>query len=249
MQLANLIGKTVFITGAAQRIGAVVVRILHEQGANIVLHYRSSEAPARGLQQALNQQRPNSCFIIQAELLDTTQFPVLMQQVVACTGQLDVLINNASSFFPTPVDKITEQSWHDLMGTNAKVPLFLSQSAAPYLKEKSGCIVNMVDVHGIRPLQSYSVYSMAKAALVMMTQSLARELAPEIRVNGVAPGAILWPEQEEGLTKNTEIIEQTALKRQGTPEDIARTILFLVRDAHYITGHVIPVDGGRLLNH
>lgn len=249
MQLANLAGKTVFITGASQRIGAVVVRTLHKQGANIVLHYRSSQAPAQALQKSLNDQRPNSCYILQAELLNTVELPHLMKKVVACTGRLDVLINNASSFFPTYMGDISEQNWDDLMGTNAKVPLFLSQSAAPHLKQTSGCIINMVDIHGMRPLKSHPVYSMAKAALCMLTQSLARELAPEIRVNGVAPGAILWPDQDDDPVRNLTIIEQTALKRQGTPEDIARTILFLVRDAPYITGQIIPVDGGRLLNH
>lgn len=249
MQPSTLEGKTVFITGAAQRIGAEVARTLHQVGANVIIHYRSSQVAAESLQTSLNQQREQSCFLVQGDLLELDSFHQLAEQVIAFTGRLDILINNASSFYETPIGKITTQHWDDLMGTNVKIPLFLTQALSQELVKQKGVVINMIDVHGMRPRQGFTVYSTAKAALAMLTQSLARELAPYVRVNGVAPGAILWPEQgDEGLSQQA-IIEKTALKREGSPEDIAKTILFLVRDAQYITGHILPVDGGRLLNH
>lgn len=267
--MSTLEGKTALLTGAARRIGAVVAKTLHQAGANIVIHYRSSSEAAEQLVAELNHIREHSAFLIQADLCQIDQFDTLITQVVSYTGQLDILINNASSFFPTNIGTVTESQWDDLHCSNLKAPFFLSQAATPALMNTNGCIINMVDIHGFRPLKEHSVYSAAKAGLIMLTQSLARELAPKIRVNGVAPGAILWPEEANSDYSNSTmsttvkptnsvensqeaydaLLKKTALKRQGTPEDIAKTILFLVKDAEYITGHVIPVDGGRLLNH
>ena len=242
--------KTVLITGGAKRIGAEIARLLHADGMNIVIHYRSSKGDAQLLCNQLNQLRDNSAIILQANLLQINELPVLVEKSVAHWGGLDVLINNASTFYPTPVGEITEAQWDDLMGSNLKAPLFLSQAAAPHLKHQRGCIVNIVDVHGIRPMKNHPVYCAAKAGLAMLTQSLAKELGPQVRVNGVAPGAIMWPEnnleQDEALREM--ILERTALKRQGEPKDIAAAVRFLIRDADYITGQVIPVCGGRSIN-
>ncbi len=247
--MKNLSNKVALVTGAARRIGALTVRTLHADGANVVVHYRSSSLEAEKLAAELNQLRENSCITVRGDLADIDGLPEIIATVISKMGRLDILINNASTFYPTPVGEITEKHWDDLMTSNLKAPLFLSQAAMPYLKESKGCIVNMVDVHGFRPLKNYPVYSVAKAGLLMLTQSLARELAPEIRVNGVAPGAILSPEMAMNQSDQKALLAKTALKREGTPEDIAKTILFLVRDADYITGQVIPVDGGRMLNH
>ncbi len=240
--------KVVLITGAAARIGAEICRTLHAAGMNIVIHYRNSSAQATELCESLNQQRASSAAILQADLLDTASLPTLVLQAAAIWGRLDALVNNASSFYPTPVGHITEAHWDDLMGSNLKAPIFLSQAAAPYLKQQQGCIINIVDVHGFRPMKNHPVYCAAKAGLAMLTQSLARELGPEIRVNGVAPGAIMWPESEMNAEVQASILERTALKRQGCPADIANTVRFLMMDADYITGQVIPVDGGRSTN-
>ena len=247
--MSELKGKTVLVTGAGKRIGAEIVKVLHHAGANIVIHYRSLSEGAIKLAEQLNTERDNSVTIQQADLCDIEQLPQLVEQVIKDHGRLDVLVNNASSFYPTPIGEITEQHWDDLMCSNLKGPLFLSQAATPALKKAKGCIVNIVDIHGMRPMKGYPVYSSAKAGLVMLTQSLARELGPDIRVNAVAPGAILWP--EDGMSQNSqdELLAKTALKKQGSPEDIARTVLFLVYDAAYITGQIIAVDGGRILNH
>jgi len=249
--MQNLKGKVALVTGAARRIGAATVEMLHEAGATVVIHYRASSEDAIKLSTKLNTIRDNSCLLQQAELSNIEELSKMVDEVIEQTGRLDILVNNASSFFPTPVGEITEMQWNTLMGSNLKGPLFLSQLAAPHLKKNQGCIVNMVDIHGIRPLKDYMVYSIAKAGLLMMTQSLARELGPEVRVNGIAPGAILWPENEskEMKAEHNSILEKTCLKRLGTPKDITKAILFLVKDADYITGHIIPVDGGRLLNH
>jgi pteridine reductase len=249
--MQNLKGKVALVTGAARRIGATTVQILHEAGATVVIHYRSSSDDAIKLSKKLNAIRENSCFLQQAELADVEALEKMVDSIISQTGRLDILVNNASSFFPTPVGNITEAYWDNLMVSNLKAPLFLSQAATPQLVKNKGCIVNMIDVHGFRPLKNHTVYSAAKASLLMMTQSLARELGPNVRVNGVAPGAILWPENESEEMKagHQPILEKTCLKREGMPEDIAKAVLFLVKDADYITGHVIPVDGGRLLNH
>lgn len=243
----SLEGRTALITGAAHRIGNAITRCLHEAGADIVLHYRSSRSGAEALQRELNGYRPDSVALVQADLHDTAQFPALAEQAQQAFGRLDILINNASSFYPTPVGEITEQHWDDLIGTNLKAPLFLSQALAPYLRRDNGCIVNMVDIHADRPLRAHPVYSMAKAGLVMLTKSLAAELGPEIRVNAIAPGAILWPDTEMDQQAKEEIIGRTFLKRRGDPTDIAGAVRFLVRDATYVTGQVLAVDGGRSL--
>lgn len=245
----SLTGKTAFLTGSARRIGAVVAKYLHQAGADIVIHYRHSSEAALSLANELNRIRPDSAFTVQAELCDFEAYPHLMEQVISCTGRLDILFNNASSFFPTAVGSVTEAQWDDLHCSNLKAPFFLAQAANEALQQSQGCIVNMVDIHGFRPLKGYPVYSAAKGGLVLLTQTLARELAPLVRVNGVAPGAIMWPEENLSEEEKQSMLEKTALKRQGSPEDIAKAVLFLVRDAPYITGHIIPVDGGRLLNH
>lgn len=247
--MSKLTGKVALITGAARRIGAVIAKTLHAAGADVVIHYRSSSEDAKHLQNILNARRENSCFLIQADLLDIDALPNLIQTVINKTARLDILVNNASSFYATPVGKITERDWDDLMGSNLKAPLFLSQAASTHLKASGGCIINIVDIHGIRPMKAHPVYSSAKAGLAMLTQSLARELGPDVRVNGVAPGAIIWPEADVAIQTPEVILNKTALKRQGSPEDIAKAVLFLAKDADYITGHIIPVDGGRLLNH
>jgi len=245
----NLKAKVVLVTGSARRVGAEAIRVFHADGANVVVHYRSSSEEAEALSSRLNDIRAGSCMTVQGDLSHIKHLKSIIDTIINKMGRLDVLVNNASTFYPTPIGAITEDDWDDLMGSNLKAPLFLSQIAAPYLKATQGCIVNIVDVHGFRPMKNYPVYSVAKAGLWMLTQSLARELGPDIRVNGVAPGAILWPEMGENQSDQEELLAKTALKRKGTPEDIAKAILFLVRDADYITGQVIPVDGGRMLNH
>jgi pteridine reductase len=244
----SLHGKVALITGGAKRIGASDSRMLHAAGMNIVIHCRSSRDAADALAAELNTIRQHSAHVLQLDLDQTEQLASLVEQAVVIWGRLDALINNASSFYPTPVGSITVDDWDHLMGSNLKAPLFLSQAAAPHLKKTGGCIVNMVDVHAFKPMRKHPVYCAAKAGLVMLTQSLARELGPEVRVNGVAPGAILWPENEMQAETKQLILDRTALKRPGTPEDIAKAILFLVRDADYITGQIISVDGGRSLN-
>jgi pteridine reductase len=241
-------GKVALITGAAKRIGAETARTLHAAGMNIVIHYRYSRQEADELSDELNQQRENSAHVIQGDLDDDSIFGRIVEDAAETWGRLDVLVNNASSFFPTPVGSITLEQYHNLMNSNLKAPLFLSQAAAQFLKETNGCIINMVDIHAFRPMKKHPVYCAAKAGLAMLTQSLARELGPEIRVNGIGPGAILWPDNDMDEDTKKFIIERTALKRYGEPKDIAKAILFLVRDANYITGHIVPVDGGRSLN-
>ena len=243
-------GKVVLITAGAKRVGAAICRKLHLRGASLMVHYRSSLEEAQGLETELNQIRPGSVALVQADLLDISQIPRLISQTIQKFGKLDALINNASSFFPTPVGAVTEAGWDDLIGSNLKAPLFLSQEAAPHLKNQFGCIVNIVDIHADRPLKNYVIYSSAKAGLSSLTRSLALELAPEIRVNGVSPGPILWPENDEwkDLSVRQSIISKTLLKRMGEPDDIARTVLFLIADAPYITGQIIAVDGGRSVN-
>lgn len=215
-----------------------------------MIHYRSSAAEARALQDDLNELRPDSVSLIQADLLNISVLPSLVADTVSRFGRLDVLINNASSFFPTSMGEVTESAWDDLIGTNLKAPLFLSQAAAPQLRKHHGCIVNIVDIHAEKPLKNYLVYSTAKGGLVALTKALAREISPEARANSIAPGAILWPEEavwSDALSRQ-RIINQTLLKRVGEPEDIAKAVAFLVADAPYITGQVITVDGGRSVN-
>jgi pteridine reductase len=239
--------RVVLITGGAKRVGAAICRRLHGEGASLMIHYRSSMAEARELQAELNAIREDSVALAQADLLNMAHLPALVNDTVQRFGRLDVLVNNASSFHATPVGEIDEADWDDLVGTNLKTPLFLSQAAAPHLRKAEGCIVNIVDIHAERPLKSYSVYNAAKGGLVALTRSLARELGPEIRVNGIAPGPILWPEDEAWSDElaRQRIVNTTLLKRTGEPDDIARTARFLVYDAPYITGQIINVDGGR----
>ena len=243
-------GKVVLITAGAKRVGAAICRKLHLHGASLMVHYRSSLEEAQWLETELNQIRPGSVALVRADLLDISQIPRLISQTIQKFGKLDALINNASSFFPTPVGAVTEAGWDDLIGSNLKAPLFLSQEAAPHLKNQFGCIVNIIDIHADRPLKNYVIYSSAKAGLSSLTRSLALELAPEIRVNGVSPGPIVWPENDEwkDLSVRQSIISKTLLKRMGEPDDIARTVLFLIADAPYVTGQIIVVDGGRSVN-
>ena len=245
----ELTGKVALITGAAHRIGAEMAQQLHAAGMNIALHYRSSASRADALAATLNQQRPNSVKLIQGDLLNHDDLTRIVEEAAIHWQRLDVLINNASSFYATPVGAASEAQWDDLIGTNLKAPFFLSQAAWPHLKRQHGCIINVVDIHAQRPMKGYPIYSAAKAGLAMLTMSLARELGPEVRVNGVAPGAILWPEHELDEETKQQILDRTALKRQGTPKDIARTALFLIRDADYISGQIISVDGGRSLGY
>ena len=239
-------GKVVLITGGGKRVGAAICRRLHMAGANLMLHYRSSAGEARLLQAELNHQRANSVALIQADLLDVAKLPSLVEQTLQTFGRLDGLVNNASSFFQTPVGEITVAGWNDLIGTNVQAPLFLSQAAAPALRKAQGSIVNITDIHAERPLKNYVVYSIAKAALVGLTRSLARELAPEVRVNAVAPGPILWPDDEAfNEVSRQRIISHTPLRREGRPDDIAAAVKFLLADALYVTGDTLNVDGGR----
>ncbi|MGO9329441.1 MAG: pteridine reductase [Steroidobacteraceae bacterium] len=245
IEISDMRDQVVLVTGGARRVGAAVARALHAAGANVLVHYRSSGGAAIALADELNRERPNSAATHAADLLDATAPDALVEAALRAFGRLDVLINNASTFYPTPIGTITAAQWDDLMGSNLKAPLFLSQAAAPSLRANRGLIINIVDVHGLRPLKAHPVYSAAKAGLAMLTRSLARELGPEIRVNGIAPGPVLWPEKSMSDALKQEIIGKTALKRYGTPQDIARTALFLAKDAPYITGQIIAVDGGR----
>jgi pteridine reductase len=247
MQENLLTGKAALITGGARRVGAEIARVLHEQDMNLVIHYRSSRDDAHALKVELEKQRKNSVALVQGDLLDTKRLAEIVEEAVGAFGRLDALVNNASSFYPTPVGEATEHQWEDLIGTNLRAPFFLAQAAAPHLRKTYGCIVNIADIHGERPIKRYPIYSAAKAGLVMLTKSLARELAPEVRTNAIAPGTILWPEGEAEVdeAQKQEMLARIPLRRSGSPHDIARTALFLVRDAGFINGQVIAVCGGR----
>lgn len=242
--------KVALITGSARRVGAAIARALHEAGWSLLLHYRDSHAEARALAAEFNLQRADSAALVQADLSNVDMLPVMIDCVIKTFGRLDALVNNASSFYPTAVGTITEKDWDDLLGSNLKAPLFLSQAAAAELKKTHGCIVNITDIHAERPMKGYPVYSVAKAGLVGLTRSFARELGPEVRVNAVAPGPILWPEEDANFdaVSRQRIVSHTLLKRSGEPDDIAKTVKFLVCDAPYITGQIIAVDGGRSVN-
>ncbi|HKA43369.1 MAG TPA: pteridine reductase [Burkholderiales bacterium] len=239
--------KVVLVTGGARRVGAAICRRLHGCGAQLLVHYRSAVVEARTLQAELNARRNNSLALVQADLLKVSTGLELVKAAVREFGRLDAVINNASSFFPTAVGEITEKEWDDLVGTNLKAPLFLAQAAAPELRKHHGCIVNIIDIHAELPMRNHAVYTAAKGGLLALTRALARDLAPEIRVNGVAPGTILWPDDEAWRDEvaRQRIINQTALKRIGEPDDIAAAVQFLVAEAPYVTGQVIAVDGGR----
>ncbi len=241
----SLAGKTVLITGGARRVGATIARTLHGAGANLIIHYRKSAKDAEALIGELNGSRRGTAAGFQADLLDLGKLPALVEFAVRTFGALDVLVNNASTFYPTKIGEITPQAWDDLMGSNLKAPLFLSQAAAPALKKSSGLIINIVDIHALRPLRDYTVYCSAKAGLHMLTRSLAKELGPEVRVNGISPGPVMWPEQGSDEAARKKIIQRTILQKMGTPEDIARTALFFAASAPFITGQILAVDGGR----
>ena len=234
------------VTGSAKRLGRQIISQLHQAGYRVIIHYNQSATDANNLATSLNQQRPDSALTIQANLLDEQAVQRLANKALASFNRLDVLINNASSFYATPLHSATLDNWDDLFGSNVKAPYFLCKALAPALAANKGCIINMVDIHAQQPLQDHSIYCMAKAALLMMTKSLARELAPTIRVNGIAPGAILWPSQQLAEADKAAILQQIPLQRTGSPEDIANTVLFLLQSP-YISGQIIAVDGGRSL--
>lgn len=245
MPTQNLNNKVFLVTGSARRIGAAIVTCLHENGARVAIHYRGSADDARALSEQLNERRADSAAVFQADLLHVETIPPLVDAVIDWGGRLDGLVNNASSFYPTPVGGITQEHWDDLLGSNLKAPLFLSQAAADALARSHGVIINIVDIHADRPLRDHPVYGPAKAGLAMLTRSLAKDLAPNVRVNGVSPGAILWPENGMSETAQKNILEQVPLQCAGSPEDIAGCVLYLARDARYVTGQIIAVDGGR----
>lgn len=241
--------KVALITGGALRIGACITKTLHQAGYCVAIHYRQSQSQAQALAEELNHQRPNSAVCIQADLNNSSSLPVMVTQASTAWGRLDLLINNASSFYPTAIGQCTDQDWDALMNSNVKGPFFISQAATHALKQSQGNIINIVDIHSERPLKNHSIYCMAKAALAMMTKSLAKELGPDIRVNGISPGAILWPENEGfGETEKNEILDRISLNRAGEASDIANTVLFLADNAPYISGQILAVDGGRTLN-
>lgn len=243
-------GKVILVTGGAKRVGAAICRHLHAAGANIVVHYRSSADEALLLQAELNAVRVNSAMCVQADLLNLQDLPRMVNATLQNFGRFDGLVNNASSFYATTLAEVDETHWADLMGTNLKAPLFLAQAAATELRKQNGAIVNIVDIHAERPMQGHLLYSVAKAGLVALTKGLAQEMAPQVRVNAVAPGVIMWPEQGEwdDETRRKKIVAHTLLQREGEPDDIAKTVLFLLDQAPYITGQVIAVDGGRSIN-
>jgi len=237
--------RVVLVTGAAKRVGAALISGFHARGLRVAIHCHRSIEAARSLQLALNAQRADSAIVVSSDLTDLQAGPDTVAATIKAFGRLDVLINNASTFYPTPFGSITAQHWDDLMGTNLRAPLFMSQAAAPHLRATRGMILNMIDIHAQRPLPDHPLYSTAKAGLMMLTRALARELGPDVRVNGIAPGPILWPEGGIDADVKEGIIAKTLLKRSGSPEDIVRTALFFAFDAPYVTGQVLAVDGGR----
>jgi pteridine reductase len=241
-------GQIALVTGAARRVGAEIVRTLHAAGANVVIHCHRSVEEAKVLATQLERQRPGSTAVLKADLLDDGELPLLIEATQDRFGGLNLLINNASTFYPTPLGTITAAQWNDLIGTNLRAPLFLTQAAAPLLRRSRGAVLNIVDIHGQRPLRDHAVYSTAKAGLIMLTRALARELGPEVRVNGVAPGAILWPESGMDAERKAKIQARTPLARHGSPADIARTVLFFAAQAPFITGQILAVDGGRSIS-
>jgi len=236
------------VTGAARRIGASIAAALHARGCRLLLHYRSSEDEAGALAEQLNGIRPGSAVLLQADLSDAGGAEKLAEQARAHSPKLDLLVNNAARFYPTPIGEVTLETWNDLMGSNLRGPFFLCQALVPELERARGAIINIVDIHAERPMRKHTLYCMAKSGLAMMTRSLARELGPLIRVNGVSPGAIMWPEQQPSAAVKEYILERTVMKQLGSPEDIASAVVFLGLDAPYVTGQILAVDGGRSLN-
>jgi pteridine reductase len=246
----SILNKVVLITGGAKRVGAAICRQLHAHDFNLMIHYRNSKAEAHTLQSELNLQRANSVALIQGDLLNLTILPSLVSQTITHFGRLDVLINNASSYYATEMGEMNQNNWDDLIGSNLKAPMFLAQAAAKALTQYNGCIVNITDMHIDRPKKGYIIYSSAKAGLVTLTKSLAQELSPAVRVNAVAPGPVLWPEDNPQFDEvyRQRVINQTLLKRVGEADDVAKAVRFLIMDAPFITGHVLAVDGGRSLS-
>lgn len=240
--------KVAFITGAAQRIGATIATQLHRRGYNIIIHYRNSGKSSQQLASSLNSQRAESAGCIRGDLQSLEEVNTIAEQALSMWGKVDVLVNNASSFYPTPIGSVSENDWDMLIGSNLKGPFFLSQQLTPTLKSNRGCIVNIIDIYADKPLKGHPVYCIAKAGLAMMTKSLASELAPEIRVNGISPGAILWPEPEPDSDQKLNITNKIPLKKIGDLTDISKAVIFLIEDAPYITGQILSVDGGRSLN-
>ena len=247
MNAASSARPVALITGAAKRIGAAIARALHAAGYDLALHYRHSRAEMDTLCTQLESERAGSTCSIQADLTDIAHIPRVVEKCISRFGRLDALVNNASAFYPTPAGTVTTAQWNELFASNAQAPFFLAQAAASHLKSLRGSIVNIVDIYAERPLTGHAVYSMAKAALAMMTLALAQELGPEVRVNAVAPGAVLWPDAGKDYADREELVARTPLKRIGTPEDVAAAVLFLLRDAKFTTGQIIKVDGGRSL--
>ena len=242
--------KIALVTGGAKRIGQAICKMLHASGVDLMIHYRHSSDEAKSLQQELNGIRKDSASIIQADLLNLNVLPSLIHETMNVYGRLDILINNASSYYPTEIGKMNENNWNDLIGSNLKAPLFLSQLAADELIKTKGCIINITDTHIDKPKKNYIIYSIAKSGLTTLTKSLAQELSPEVRVNAVAPGPVLWPENNEEFNEiyKQRVISQTLLKKMGSPEDVAMAVKFLVLDAPFITGHILAVDGGRSIS-
>ena len=238
--------RTVLITGAAKNIGATIAKELHSSGMKIIIHYNHSQKEAAKLVDELNDLRENSAIKIQADLKKKECYSMLINAALDFTGKIDVLINNASAFYPTPLNDINEENWNELININLKAPLFISKLAAESLKENNGCIINITDIHASNPLINHAIYCISKAGLIILTKSLAKELAPNIRVNAISPGAITWPDGMDGETKEN-IINQTVLKKMGVAKDIAKTVIFLIEDASYITGQILNVDGGKTL--
>ncbi len=240
--------KVALVTGGARRIGAAIVRELHARDCDVVLHYRGSAGEAEDLAQELNAMRADSVFVVQADLLQPVAIAQLAEQSLAWRGRIDVLVNSASAFYPTPLGSVAAEQWDELLGSNLRAPFFLTQALAPGLSAQGGCIVNILDIFAARPMPAHPVYSAAKAGLAGLTRSLALELAPQVRVNGVAPGAILWPERDLDSAEVQSILSRVPLARIGEPGDIASAVAYLALDAPYITGQILAVDGGRSLN-
>ena len=237
--------KWALVTGGAKRIGATIAETLHNKGFNVAIHYNSSSNAADQLCAQLNAKKQDSSIAIEADLTDQDSLESLIPSLLEKTKRLDVLINNASTFYPTPIEKIALKDWENLLGTNLKAPLFLSKYAAQHLKQTQGNIINIIDIHSKKPLKEHPIYGSAKSGLAMLTRSLASDLAPDVRVNGISPGLILWPEKYPSEQAKNNILQQIPLKKIGTTEDIANAVAFLIEDAPYITGEIIAIDGGR----
>ena len=235
------------VTGAARRLGAAIARTLHAAGFDVVLHCHRSRADADALAAALEAMRAGSTLVLQADLVELDRLPELIAKAMSWHGRLDALVNNASAFFPTPFGEATPAQWDALFAANARAPFFLTQAAAPHLRATRGAVVNLTDIHAERPLREHAVYGMSKAALAYMTRALGLELAPEVRVNAIAPGAILWPEEGKDEATKAALLARTPLGRTGTPEEVAEAVRWLLQDARYTTGQVLRLDGGRML--